>query len=324
MTAAPLLRVRNLSKRFRGADGGPVHALRSVGFEVGAGETLGIVGESGCGKTTLGRTLLRLIEPSDGEVWFENENILTLDRRALLRRRRQLQMIFQDPFGSLNPRHKVGWIVGEPLAIHGLGNRRQIRDKVVETLALVGLEKGAQDRYPHEFSGGQRQRIAIARAIVLEPKLVIADEPVSALDVSIQSQILNLLRTLQRALGLALVFISHDLAVVRHISDRVAVMYLGGIVESAETDALFHAPTHPYTQALLSAAPRATTAGRRRRIILEGELPDPAHPPAGCPFHPRCPQILDRCREEKPDLALRRIDGGDRRLACHLHPATPA
>ena len=318
MTATPLLAIRGLTKHFPIGDGVTVYALNSVDLDLAPGETLGIVGESGCGKSTLGKAILRLIEPTDGTIRFDGADLLGAGRGALKRHRQRMQMIFQDPFGSLNPRHKIGWIIGEPLTIHRRGSRAEIRAKVADTLRIVGLDAAVADRYPHEFSGGQRQRIAIARAIILEPRLVIADEPVSALDVSIQSQILNLLRTLRERLKLALLFISHDLAVVRHVSDRVAVMYLGRVVELADTDALFAEPAHPYTRALLSAAPRADVHSRRQRIVLTGELPNQASPPGGCPFHPRCPMAMARCRTDLPALTDRRVDGRPRRTACHL------
>ncbi len=306
MTA--LLEVRDLAMRYAGAKGAPIQALAGVSFALEAGEVLGVVGESGCGKSTLGRAILKLIEPSAGTVWFEGENFLALGKRARMRRRRHMQIIFQDPFGSLNPRHKVGAIIAEPLVVHAIGGGAERRARVAELLALVGLPEDAASRYPHEFSGGQRQRIAIARALALGPKLIVADEPVSALDVSIQSQIINLLADLRQRLGLTMIFISHDLSVVRHVSNRIAVMYLGRIVEIGRAADVFERPLHPYTQALLSAIPRPdpARAGARERIVLSGEIPDPAHPPTGCAFHTRCRHAVPRCRSERPSLAAAR------------------
>lgn len=316
-----LVEVRNLSKTYPGADGAVVRAVSDVSFDIGAGEVLGMVGESGCGKSTLGRSLLRLVEPSAGEVRFEGRDLVKLGRRDMKALRRDLQIIFQDPFGSLNPRHKVGTIISEPLEVHRVGTRKERAARVRELLKLVGLPENAVERYPHEFSGGQRQRIAIARALALNPKLLVADEAVSALDVSIQSQIINLIASLQRRFNLSLLFISHDLSVIRHVSDRIAVMYLGRIVEIGPAEAVMEAPRHPYTQALLSAIPKPGIR-ERGRIVLEGELPDPAHPPSGCPFHTRCPYVMDICRVDRPAL-VRRRDGDGITLsetACHLYP----
>jgi oligopeptide/dipeptide ABC transporter ATP-binding protein len=316
-----LLEVCNLSKTYPGAGGAVVQAVTDVSFDLGDAEVLGVVGESGCGKSTLGRSLLRLIEPSAGEVRFGGRELTRLSRREMKALRRDLQIIFQDPFGSLNPRHKVGTIIGEPLDVHRVGSRQQRAARVKELLQLVGLPEGAVDRYPHEFSGGQRQRIAIARALALEPKLLVADEAVSALDVSIQSQIINLIAGLQRRLNLSILFISHDLSVIRHVSDRIAVMYLGRIVEIGPAEAVMEAPKHPYTQALLSAIPKPGLH-ERGRIVLEGELPDPAHPPSGCAFHTRCPYVMDICRSDRPNL-VRRVDGDATtasEAACHLYP----
>jgi len=313
---APLLDVRGLVKHYEDARGVTVRAVDGVDFTLGRGEVLGIVGESGCGKTTVGRTVMRLMPPTAGRILLEGDDIAAKSGRGLKRARRDIQMVFQDPFGSLNPRHKVGTIVGEPLRVHGEPNRRE---RVRALLDLVGLPASAVERYPHEFSGGQRQRIAIARALALEPKIVIADEPVSALDVSIQSQIINMIADLRRRLGLSMVFISHDLSVVRHVSDRIAVMYLGRIVEIAPAERLFADPQHPYTRALLSAVPKPLKARERglrgRRIVLGGELPDPANPPAGCAFHGRCPEAFDLCRRVAPELVAA---GDGRRAACHL------
>ena len=316
MTA--LLEIRDLAKHYV-ARGATIKALDGVSFALARGEVLGIVGESGCGKSTLGRTVLRLVEPTAGSIVFQGEDITKLDRRAMVSRRRDIQVVFQDPFGSLNPRHRVEEIVGEPLEVHGVGDRRSRAARVAELLALVGLPPDAGRRYPHEFSGGQRQRIAIARALALEPKRLIADEPVSALDVSIQSQIINLLAELRQRLGLAMLFISHDLSVIRHVSDRIAVMYLGRIVEIGTATELFDAPRHPYTQALLSAVPHTDPARRRERVILTGEMPDPANPPGGCAFHTRCRFATERCTAEPPALVARRAEDGATRLtACHL------
>jgi ABC-type oligopeptide transport system ATPase subunit len=270
-----LLELDHLSKVYPGG----VRAVTDVSLAIEAGEVLGVVGESGCGKSTLGRTLLRLIEPSSGTIRFEGEDLPKLSRGRMKAIRRQMQIIFQDPFGSLNPRHTAGYIIGEPLVVHGIGDRASRRQRVAELLALVGLPPGSEKRYPHEFSGGQRQRIAIARALALDPKLLVADEAVSALDVSIQSQIINLIAELQKRLGLAIMFISHDLSVIRHVSDRIAVMYLGRIVEIGPTEQIMTRPRHPYTQALLSAIPRPGLT-RSDRIVLKGELPDPANPPS--------------------------------------------
>ncbi|MGQ0662169.1 MAG: ABC transporter ATP-binding protein [Pseudomonadota bacterium] len=309
------IEVRDLRKYYSGRHGGTVRALDGVSFTLQRGEVLGIVGESGCGKSTLASALLRLVEPTGGAVLFEGEDILRLSRRALTRRRRDMQIVFQDPFGSLNPRHKVSTIIGEPLAIHGGGDAKA---RVKELLEMVGLTADAATRYPHEFSGGQRQRIAIARALALAPKLLVADEPVSSLDVSIQSQIINLIADLRVRLQLSLIFISHDLSVIRHVSDRIAVMYLGKIVEIAAAADLFETPAHPYTRALLSAIPRPGAGRKRERIVLEGELPDPANPPLGCAFQGRCRDAIARCASDRPGLQPRSVGGSARDVACHL------
>jgi len=272
-----------------------VRAVDGVSFAINAGETIGLVGESGCGKTTLGRAILRLYEPTAGEIFFDGRNIATQNGEF----RRQAQMIFQDPYGSLNPRMTVGDIVGEALRVHKLHAGR-VSERTAELLTAVGLSPDHMRRYPHEFSGGQRQRIGIARALAVEPKFIVCDEPVSALDVSVQAQIVNLLQELQEKLKLTYLFIAHDLAVVEHISDRVLVMYLGRIVEEAEAGELLANPLHPYTQALISAVPTIDPATQRRRIILPGDVPSPIHPPSGCPFHPRCPVAVARCREAVP------------------------
>ena len=314
-----LLEARGLTKHFRAEGrGGTVKAVNGVSLSLRRGETLGVVGESGCGKSTLARLLLRLIEPTSGTVVFEGEDLMGLSHAALRAKRRDMQLIFQDPYASLDPRLTVGAIVGEPLAIHGVGGRAARRDRVAELLGLVGLEPDATSRYPHEFSGGQRQRIGIARAIALQPKLIIADEPVSALDVSIQSQILELLLDLKARMNLSYIFISHDLAVVERVSDRVAVMYLGRVVETADTESLYRNPSHPYTEALISAVPQPDPDRPRSRIVLSGDIPDPEDPPPGCPFHPRCPKAMDRCRTEVPGTAD--IGARDRPhfVTCHL------
>lgn len=281
---------------------GHVKAVDGVSFRIRPGRTLGLVGESGCGKTTVGRTLLRLIPPSGGRFLFDGEDVFAASSKRLKALRRDIQMMFQDPYGSLNPRMNIEEIVSEPLLVHRLAGRAKRREKAAELLDKVGLSAEHLGRYPHEFSGGQRQRIGIARALALEPKLLICDEPVSALDVSIQSQIINLLQDLQTEMGLTYLFIAHDLAVVEHISEDVAVMYLGRIVEFASRDALYADPRHPYTQALLSAIPEPTPVKTKHRIVLGGEVPSPSNPPSGCPFHPRCPLAEQRCREEIQSL----------------------
>jgi oligopeptide transport system ATP-binding protein len=304
-----ILEVRNLKKYFPITKGfifqrqvGAVKAVDGVSFTIRRGETLGLVGESGCGKTTTGRVILRLQEPTAGEVIFEGRNVFALNKEELRRMRRDMQIIFQDPYSSLNPRMTVGDIVGEPLEIHNIARGREKLRRVQELLEVVGLSPYHVNRYPHEFSGGQRQRIGIARALALNPKLIICDEPVSALDVSIQAQILNLLEDLQKEFKLTYLFIAHDLSVVRHISDRVAVMYLGKIVELAPTEQLFENPQHPYTEALLSAVPIPDPEVKRERIILPGDVPSPVNPPPGCRFHTRCLYAEERCRLEEPPL----------------------
>jgi len=305
---AALLEAKSLVKYFvaaRSPFGRPtafVKAVDGVSFAVNAGETLALVGESGCGKSTVSRLILRLIEPDQGGVRFEGRDLLRMGASELRAFRRDAQIIFQDPYASLNPRMTVGQILSEPLVLHDLVPGERRRERVEELLRLVGLEPRAARRYAHEFSGGQRQRIAIARALAVEPKLIICDEPVSALDVSIRSQILNLLRDLQQRLGLAYIFVSHDLAVVKHIADRVAVMNLGHIVETADAETLFASPRHPYSRALLSAIPVPRPHAKRNRVMLEGEMPSPIDPPSGCRFHTRCPYVIERCRTEAPSL----------------------
>src|SRR6202047_2139807 len=291
-----------------------IRAVDGVSFSVDAGETLALVGESGCGKSTVSRLVLRLIEPGSGHISFEGRDLLALDVNELRAFRRDAQIIFQDPYASLNPRMTVSQILSEPLALHDLVPPPRRRERVEELLRLVGLEPRFARRYPHEFSGGQRQRLAIARALAVEPKLIICDEPVSALDVSIRSPILNLLRDLQDRLGLAYIFVSHDLAVVKHIADRIAVMNLGTIVETADTQDLFAMPRHPYTRALLSAIPVPKPQAKRSRIVLQGEMPRALNPPPGCRFHTRCPYVIDRCRTEPPQLLS---DAAGHASACH-------
>ncbi|HZH31177.1 MAG TPA: dipeptide ABC transporter ATP-binding protein [Pyrinomonadaceae bacterium] len=301
--AAELVRVRALFKHFpvAGSDD-VVRAVDGVTFEIFKGETLGLVGESGCGKSTVGRCLLRLIEPTAGEISFEGKDVRALSGKALRSVRAEMQIIFQDPYASLNPRLKVRDIVGEPFAIHGAGTREERRERVAELLRKVGLDPDYMNRYPHEFSGGQRQRLGIARALALNPKLIVADEPVSALDVSVQAQVINLLEDLQAEFDLTYLFISHGLAVVEHISNRVAVMYLGRIVEVASAVELYANPQHPYTRALLSAIPVPDPTRKRERIVLHGDVPTPINPPSGCRFHTRCPDAIPECSQIDPDL----------------------
>jgi len=322
-----LLKVKNLVKHFvaaRSVFGRPtayIKAVDGVSFGVDAGKTLALVGESGCGKSTLSRLVLRLIEPDSGTIRFEDRDLLALDANQLRAFRRKAQIIFQDPYASLNPRMTVGQILSEPLALHDLVPSAGRRARVEELLRLVGLEPRFAQRYSHEFSGGQRQRVAIARALAVEPKLIVCDEPVSALDVSIRSQILNLLGDLQERLGLAYIFVSHDLAVVRHIAHRVAVMNFGNIVEIADTQSLFAAPRHPYSRALLSAIPVPKPQAKRSRILLQGEMPSALNPPSGCRFHTRCPHAIERCRVEPPELLA---DGTRHATACHRTAELPA
>ncbi|UED73165.1 dipeptide ABC transporter ATP-binding protein [Brevibacillus sp. DP1.3A] len=320
--AEDLLIVKNLKKYYPitggvlGGEVGVVKAVDDVSFTVKSGETLGLVGESGCGKSTTGRSLLRLIEPTSGEINFDGTDVMSLSTDAMRKMRRDMQIVFQDPFASLNPRHNIEKILEEPLIVHGLGSSAERKKRVQEMLEIVGLSSYHASRYPHQFSGGQRQRIGIARALMLKPKLIVADEPVSALDVSIQSQVLNLMQDLQREFGLTYLFIAHDLSVVRHISDRVGVMYLGRIVELTTSSQLYSNPLHPYTKALLSAVPSPDPDAVRERVILQGDVPSPAKPPSGCTFHTRCPHVTEECRTVRPEF----MDAGDGHfVACHLY-----
>lgn len=329
----PILTVENLVKHYPIRKGvvprtvGYVRAVDGISFSIGRGRTLALVGESGCGKTTAGRTILRLVEPTSGRVTFDGRDVFKLSEREMRALRRDMQIIFQDPYGSLNPRMTIGSMLEEPLLVHGIGisdteansqpsyssRRRRARERVEELLSLVGLAPEHRSRYPHEFSGGQRQRICIARALTLNPKFIVCDEAVSALDVSIQAQILNLLRELQKQFNLTYLFIAHDLAVVRHISDRVAVMYMGEIVEEADTEEIFARPLHPYTQALLASIPVPVPRARREKVRLEGDAPTPVSPPEGCRFHTRCPLAIEECRQQAPPLV--EIHPGHR-VAC--------
>jgi oligopeptide/dipeptide ABC transporter ATP-binding protein len=323
----PLLSVRNLVKHFPVKKGilqqtvGQVHAVDGISFDIAEGETLGLVGESGCGKSTAGKAILKLIEPTAGEIRVNGERIDGLSRHEMRPYRRELQVVFQDPYSSLNPRLKIRDIIGEPLKNYGIAQGRALDDRVEMLAGKVGLRAEALDRYPHEFSGGQRQRIGIARALALNPGLIICDEPVSALDVSVQAQVINLLGDLQKEFGLSYLFIAHDIAVVEHISRRIAVMYLGKIVEIADRASLFSRPQHPYTEALLSAVPVPDPEAAKKRIILRGDVPSPINPPSGCRFHTRCPYAFDRCSNEEPPM--QEILPGHH-VACHLRDAGPA
>ena len=321
--AKQLLKVENLKKHFPIRSGlllrqtGNVYAVDGVSFTLNEGESLGLVGESGCGKSTLGRTVIRIYEPTEGTLEFDGNDVSTVGNRSLSEFRRDVQMIFQDPYSSLNPRRTIASIIDQPMAVHGIPAAERHK-RILELLDRVGLGAWAQNRYPHEFSGGQRQRIAIARAIALRPRLVIADEPVSALDVSVQSQIMNLMAELRRDLGMAYLFIAHDLAVVKHMSDRVAVMYLGSIAETADRESLYARPTHPYTQALMAANPTFGQGRRTNRPILTGDVPSPVAPPSGCRFHPRCPFATNQCRTERPEQKNIGSASNPHLVSCHL------
>ncbi|WLR42687.1 dipeptide ABC transporter ATP-binding protein [Bacillus carboniphilus] len=317
-----LLKVEGLKKNFPitggvfGREIGQIQAVSDVSFTVKKGETLGIVGESGCGKSTTGRLLMRLIESTKGSIVFEDQEITQLSKSHLRKVRREIQMVFQDPYASLNPRHTIGKILEEPLIVHGIGSKAERQKQVEEMLEVVGLKRFHKKRYPHQFSGGQRQRIGIAKALMTKPKLIIADEPVSALDVSIQAQVLNLMKDIQEEFGLTYIFIAHDLSVVKHISDRVAVMYLGRLIELADSEELYENPLHPYTRALLSSVPITDPEEKKEQIAIEGELPSPSNPPTGCAFHPRCPDCMDRCKVDRP--IYKEMKKGHY-VACHLY-----
>ncbi|QLG37616.1 MULTISPECIES: ABC transporter ATP-binding protein [unclassified Paenibacillus] len=319
--AEALIEIQNLKKYFPITGGvfkrvvGNVRAVDDVSFQINKGESFGLVGESGCGKSTIGRTILRLLDKTDGKVVFKGEDIHALDKTKLRSLRPKMQIVFQDPFSSLNPRIKVGEAIGEALIDHGLCSRSEVKDRVIETLKICGLAAYHYDRYPHEFSGGQRQRIGIARALIMNPDFIVADEPVSALDVSIQAQIINLLSDLQQEKQLTYLFISHDLSVVEHLCDRIGVMYLGSMVEMASKEEMFRNPLHPYTKALLSAVPIPDPTLRRERIVLKGDIPSPANPPSGCKFHTRCPLATDICKQQVPEY---RDVGSQHFVACHL------
>jgi peptide/nickel transport system ATP-binding protein/oligopeptide transport system ATP-binding protein len=317
----PLLQVSNLNKHFPvrssfGRTKGQVKAVNGVSFDIHTGETFGLVGESGCGKSTLGRSILRLVEPTSGEAFYEGTDILGLSKKELRSYRQHMQMVFQDPYTSLDPRKRIGYSIEEPLLIHKKGNKRDRMETAMSLLRKVGFSEEHYERFPHEFSGGQRQRLGIAKALALGPKLIICDEPVSALDVSIQSQVINLLEEVQKELGISYLFIAHDLSVVRHIADRIGVMYLGEMVEQGPAEALFADPLHPYTKSLLSAVPIPNPRAKRERVVLSGEIPSPLHPPAGCVFHTRCPYVMETCRQVVPQ---KRLVAPDREVQCHLY-----
>lgn len=322
MEQKPLLKVEGLKKYFPikkgllGRTVGQIKAVDDISFYVNKGETLGIVGESGCGKSTTGRVLMRLLEPTEGTIEFDGKELTELSSSDMRKMRRDIQMVFQDPYASLNPRHTIGKILEEPLIVHGVANSKERKEKVIEFLEIVGLNAFHATRYPHQFSGGQRQRIGIARALMTNPKLIIADEPVSALDVSIQAQVLNLMQDLQKEFDLTYIFIAHDLGVVRHISDRVGVMYLGKLVEIAPSEQLYANPMHPYTQALLSAVPVPDPDYVKEQVLIDGDIPSPANPPSGCTFHTRCPYKMDICSEVAPQL-IEHENGQS--VSCHLY-----
>lgn len=322
MEQTAILEIKNLKKHFVMTKGiikkntTTVRAVDGLNFDVYQGETLGIVGESGCGKSTTGQLILGLLDVTEGNIFFQNRDLAVLSQEELRKARRDLQVIFQDPYSSLNPRMTVEELIGEPLVVHGLASGKKLREEVIELMKLVGLGEHQLKRFPHEFSGGQRQRIGIARALALKPKVIVCDEAVSALDVSIQAQILNLLKKLQRELGLTYVFIAHGLPAVRHISDRIGVMYLGRMVELSDRDEIFEKPLHPYTQALLDSVPIPDPRLRKEHQLIEGEIPNPSNPPSGCHFHPRCPYATDRCRQEDPEY---REIMPKHFVACH-HP----
>jgi len=322
----PFLEVRDLKKYFPVRGGllrrvsNVVKAVDGVSFSIPAGRTMGLVGESGCGKSTLGRTLLRLQEPTSGQVLFDGNDITRLSKRELIPERRKMQIIFQDPYASLSPRRTVAQSIREPLDVHRIGSAAERERRVIELLDVVGMSPQVRDRYPHEFSGGQRQRIGIARALALNPGFIVADEPVSALDVSVQSQVLNLIADLKRDRGITFLFISHDLAVIQHVSDEIGVMYLGRIVETASSEDLYKDPKHPYTKALLSAIPIPDPTRKRKRIVLEGDVPSPMNPPGGCPFHTRCPEAMAICSTTVPTTINAGTDAQPHEVACHLFP----
>jgi len=324
-SAVPLLEVRNLKKYFP-VRGGLLHrvvahvrAVDGVDFTIQPGRTLGLVGESGCGKSTLGRAILRLHEPTSGQVLLEGEDFTALDRDDLVAERKRMQIIFQDPFASLSPRRTVAQIIREPLDVHEIGTPDERKRRVIELLDVVGMGPEVRDRYPHEFSGGQRQRIGIARALALDPRFIVADEPVSALDVSVQSQVLNLIAKLKRERGIAFLFISHDLAVIQHISDDIGVMYLGRIVERASVAELYREPKHPYTRALMSAIPVPDPTRKSQRIVLDGDVPSPMNPPPGCPFHERCPEARPECSSVEPVTKNVGTEDAPHEVTCHLY-----